>query len=88
MRERYFQERNGRDIRNDAAARFIPALKEELARLLQDPDLARLHGNCVAHHKARIAALKDHPEFADIWKAIRNEVALPLLADASRSAAE
>jgi glycosyl transferase family 2 len=88
MRRRYFRDRNGRDIRNDGAGALLEPLRAELAILMQDADLARLHAESVARHKDRIAALKADPAFAEIWRAIRNEAALPILSDPHRSAAE
>ncbi len=78
MREKYFQDRNGRALIHDADPPWLPALAAELARLMADAGLARLHAECVAAHRAKIAALKADPDFAGIWQAIRAEVARPL----------
>jgi len=74
MREKYFHDRNGNDIKNDGFAPHLPRLKAELATLLEDPVLLRLHHACVAKHQAKITALKADPDFTGIWQAIREEV--------------
>ncbi len=38
--------------------RMIPALEEEMARLLKDPEIAEAHAYCVDQHRAKIDALK------------------------------
>ena len=48
----------------------LPRAKEVLARLMSDTDLARLHSEAVAWHKARIAALMAEPEYRALYEAI------------------
>jgi len=81
MRKEYFKHRNGRHLRNDSFLPRIPALRAELDALLADATLKKLHRRAVAAHKAKIKALKNDPEMADIWALIRAELAKPILED-------
>ena len=47
--------------------RNIPRLRAERARLMADPEVARLHEAGVAWHKAKAAELRTMPEFADLY---------------------
>ncbi len=47
--------------------RNIPRVRAEMARLMADPELKRLHEAGVAWHKAKAAELKQTPEFADLY---------------------
>src|SRR5690606_18156140 len=47
--------------------RNLPRLKAEMARLLADPDLARLHRAAVDWHHAKAAELHGLPEFAELY---------------------
>ena len=47
--------------------RNIPRLRAELARLMADPEVARLHAAGVAWHKAKAAELRGTPEFAELY---------------------
>ena len=78
MREKYFHDRNGNDIVNDGFDPYLDRLKTELAKLLEDPALLRLHHAAVAKHQTKIAALKADPEFVEIWQAIQKEAATPV----------
>jgi hypothetical protein len=44
--------------------RRLPALKAEIARLKEDAELARLHDEAVAWHRAKIAELRARPDIA------------------------
>ncbi|GKY88582.1 glycosyltransferase family 2 protein [Sinisalibacter aestuarii] len=48
--------------------RNIPRLRAEMARLLQDEELRRLHDEGVAWHKAKAAELHGTPEFEDLYQ--------------------
>ncbi|MCP3969879.1 MAG: glycosyltransferase family 92 protein [Rhodobacteraceae bacterium] len=88
MKLEYLSNRNGRDLHDDSFLRRVPALKAELAEMLQDKKLALLHENSVRWHKAMIARLKEREQFAEIWQAIRKEVAEPCLELQPDNAAE
>lgn len=47
--------------------RNIPRLRAELSRMMQDPEVARLHAEGVAWHRARAAELRATPEFAQLF---------------------
>ena len=88
MREKYFKDRNGRDIRNDDFLPFLPGIKAELGKLLKEPAILQLHKITVARHKAKITALKSNPDFADVWLAIQEELKEPIRSEAMKPAAE
>jgi hypothetical protein len=48
--------------------RNIPRLRAEMARLMQDAGLRRLHEGGVAWHKAKAADLHRTPEFEDLYR--------------------
>ena len=88
MREKYFQDRNGRAIRNEDFLPHLPPLKAELARLLKEPELLHFHRVCVNKHAGKIAALKAHPDFTEVWQAIQEELQEPVLSELVQPAAE
>ncbi len=47
--------------------RNLPRLKAEMARLFEDAELARLHRDAVAWHRAKLAELHATPEFEDLF---------------------
>ncbi|RKF13515.1 glycosyltransferase family 2 protein [Roseovarius spongiae] len=49
----------------------LPGLRREMANLLKDDELARLHGAAVDWHRGRIQALKER----DGWEAFRTQIA-------------
>ena len=44
--------------------RHMPAVKAEIARLMADPEVARLDMQARAQHRARLAELRDDPDYA------------------------
>lgn len=50
--------------------RNIPRVRAEMARLLEDPELRRLHEAGVAWHKAKVAELRALPEFEDLYRQV------------------
>ncbi|WP_298437004.1 glycosyltransferase family 2 protein [uncultured Jannaschia sp.] len=62
----YWRRYDHNDVENHAIARWIEPVRAEIARLLEDEELARLHAHCVEAHRAKIAALKEVPEFAHL----------------------
>ncbi|MBD3678408.1 MAG: glycosyltransferase family 2 protein [Rhodobacteraceae bacterium] len=53
--------------------RMIPAVEAELAALLADPELARLHTDCIAAHRTRIEELRARPDMAAFYAQITSE---------------
>ncbi|HCQ67281.1 MAG TPA: glycosyltransferase family 2 protein [Rhodobacteraceae bacterium] len=47
--------------------RNIPRLRAEMARLMDDPQVKRLHEAGVAWHQAKAAELRETPEFAELY---------------------
>jgi len=81
MRPAYIRDRNGRQMRNAAFLPFVPRLRAALAEILADPEIAARHADCVARHRAKIAQLKADPAYAEIWRAILDELAQPVIQD-------
>ena len=52
--------------------RNLPRLRAEMARLLQDTTLARLHDDAVSWHQAKAAELHQNPEFQDLYRNARD----------------
>ncbi len=52
-----------------SALRHLPRMRAERARLLADARLAGLHAQAVDWHRARAAALRSDPDFADLYEA-------------------
>ena len=75
MNMNYFRKRNDHEAVIDDFAPRLGALQERLETLLRDKPLRRLHETAVAAHRAKIAALKEDPAFAEVWAAIREVVA-------------
>nr|WP_240989317.1 glycosyltransferase family 2 protein [Salipiger mangrovisoli] len=48
--------------------RNLPRLRAEMARLLRDPELARLHADGMAWHRARAAELRADREFGKLFR--------------------
>ncbi|MCR9113481.1 MAG: glycosyltransferase family 2 protein [Rhodobacteraceae bacterium] len=65
---RYFRQRNRNEEHDTTIHAMLPRLKEEIERLKRDPHLADLHVQSVEAHKAKIAALRNSPDFAEILK--------------------
>jgi hypothetical protein len=59
----------------DAIRRYDGAVAGWMAQLMADAPLAALHHNAVAWHKARIAALHTHPDYAPIIAATEERLA-------------
>jgi hypothetical protein len=58
----YWAERNYNQVEELSIQRRVPAMREKLAELMADPELARLHEATCAWRRARIAALLDERE--------------------------
>ncbi|MFP4328890.1 MAG: glycosyltransferase family 2 protein, partial [Paracoccaceae bacterium] len=55
------------ESRDITIQRNLPRLRSEIARLLQDETLARLHQEGHAWHRAKAAELRANPEFAELY---------------------
>ncbi|MEK0165661.1 glycosyltransferase family 2 protein [Phaeobacter sp. A36a-5a] len=53
--------------------RMMPALEEELARLLTDPDIAAAHEGCCRRHRERISELKAREDMLALFREITGE---------------
>ncbi|MFV1602133.1 MULTISPECIES: glycosyltransferase family 2 protein [unclassified Phaeobacter] len=69
-RRNYASETDGRMLNR------LPMMRAELDQLMADPQLARLHGEAVQWHRAKIDDLKSQPEYANLYENL-TEVARP-----------
>ncbi len=51
----------------------LPRFRKELARLMDDPEIAAQHEACVTAHQTRIAELMAAPEYRDLYDEITGE---------------
>jgi hypothetical protein len=66
--------RMNHNIESDPSIRrMIPALEEEMARLLADPDIRAAHEHCVTSHRAKIAELMARPEQRALYDELTSE---------------
>lgn len=63
--QRYWRLRNRNEMLTSQAFLIRAAAQEEHARLMQDADLSKLHGQACSAHAARIDALLTQPEFQE-----------------------
>ncbi|HHB81795.1 MAG TPA: glycosyltransferase family 2 protein, partial [Aliiroseovarius sp.] len=56
------------DHKDVTIQRNLPRLEAELARLMQDEELARLHAAGFAWHQAKAKELHENPEFEELYK--------------------
>lgn len=57
----YWFRMNNNATSDHSIQRHIPKMRQELDRLLSDPEIARQHKTCVQAHREKIAALKANP---------------------------
>lgn len=74
MTSAYFRKRNPGHMLNRSFEPMLPALRREMARLLDDPRTRALHDEAVRLYRERIAWLK--PRMAETWADIEEQVAL------------
>ena len=60
----YWFRMNNNAHRDTRARDHLPMVKAELERLMSDPQIAAQHHACVAAHQAKIASLKQRPDYA------------------------
>lgn len=73
----YWRERNDPAWEDRSIQRLLPALQDAMAELMSDPQIAALHADCVARHKARRDALLEQPEYRDMRAQLRAASTLP-----------
>jgi len=73
----YWRERNDPAFEDRSILRYAPALKAALAEFKSDPEIAGLHAECVARHKARRDELLVQPEYQSMQAQLRNASKLP-----------
>lgn len=66
----YWDRRNYNSERDDRICRHVPRAREELARMMADPQVAALHRSGVETHKRKVAELKALPEYARLYEKI------------------
>ncbi|MCT4559359.1 MAG: glycosyltransferase family 2 protein [Pelagimonas sp.] len=74
---RYWQERNDCAVQDSAILRHLPALRAQMALMMQDPEVATRHQTCVDRHRDMIAELKAQPDYAALRRALAKAPALP-----------
>ena len=73
----YWRERNDPAWEDTSIQRHLPALKEALADLKADPEIAALHVDAVRLHRAKRDALMAQPAYAQMYDQLRAAPALP-----------
>ena len=66
----YWARRNYSTEEDTSIHRHLPRAKAVLAELLQDKTLATLHAEAVTWHKARVASLKEDPDYNALYARI------------------
>lgn len=62
----YWRERNDPAFQDTTIGRYLPALRAEMDALRADPEIARLHDEAVAAHRAKRDALLARPEYVEL----------------------
>ncbi|MEB3831190.1 glycosyltransferase family 2 protein [Phormidium sp. CCY1219] len=78
----YWRERNDPAWEDRSIQRMLPALHDALAELKADPEIARLHAECVARHLARRDALLADPAYQQMRAQLQAAAPLPPQEDA------
>ena len=73
----YWRERNDAAVEDRSILRYLPRLEKALASLKDDPEIARLHGDCVRLHRERRDALMAQPSYAKMYAHLAALAALP-----------
>lgn len=66
----YWFRMNNNAVEDRSIQRHIPKMQAELARLMEDPEIAAQHHACVAAHRAKIDELKTDPAQAAFYAAL------------------
>lgn len=67
----YWRERNDDGFEDRSIRRYLPRLKAEIARLKSDPEVARLHDEAVALHRATRDRLLSDPAYVALRDRLR-----------------
>ncbi|MBY6114646.1 glycosyltransferase family 2 protein [Mameliella alba] len=73
----YWRERNDAGYEDRSILRYLPALEDALDRIKSDPEIARLHGECVRLHREKRDALMTQPAYAEMYAHLAALPALP-----------
>ncbi|SHH46280.1 glycosyltransferase family 2 protein [Cognatishimia maritima] len=69
----YWFRMNHNVTQDTSIQRILPALRAEMDRLLQDPEIAAMHRRCVTAHREKINALKATPSYADFYETLTSD---------------
>jgi hypothetical protein len=69
----YWFRMNHNADRDTSIQRRLPLLRAEFDRLMADPDIAAAHADCVARHRAKIAALMATDTYARFYAELTGE---------------
>lgn len=73
----YWRERNDAGFEDRSILRYLPKLTAALDRLKANPEIARLHGDCIQLHRAKRDALMLQPAYAEMYTHLAALPALP-----------
>ncbi|MEM8577507.1 MAG: glycosyltransferase family 2 protein [Pseudomonadota bacterium] len=73
----YWRERNDPAWYDPSIQRYLPRLTAEIARLKKHPEIAALHDEAVARHRAKRDALLERAEYRDMQAQLRAASKLP-----------
>lgn len=66
----YWFRMNNNEEENTSITRMVPRLKDEMARLMADPEIEAQHKACVAAHRAKIDQLLETENFQEFYAEI------------------
>jgi len=64
----YWFRMNHNAVKETSIQRMLPRLRDEMERLLADPEIAAMHAHCVAAHEAKIKELKATENYAKFYQ--------------------
>ena len=68
----YWRERNDDAFEDTSIQRYLPRLKAEMARLLEDAEIAALHEEAVSAHRATLERLMADPDYVALRKQLKS----------------
>ena len=71
--EAYWFRMNNNDEQDLSIQSHVQGLKQEMENLKADPEIGKLHKAAVAAHRAKIAALRNDPEFAQLRESLTSD---------------
>ena len=69
----YWFRMNNNYTEDRSITRMIPKMREELDRLLSDPEIAAAHANSVTNHCTKIEELKEMPKYAAFYEELTSQ---------------